>query len=156
MQRCRLSLLRSVTRGLCLFAATCPFGSTMFGQHCRRGALIVFEGCDRSGKSTQCRKLVQILNERNVKAEYMVFPGKCSRICWTRNRNKVCNFHIELYGSEYAITCKFRGTFFINRISAPFQHCNWLSVITYGRAFVNMIACTCYWTSCCMRLLYIM
>jgi len=53
----------------------------MFETQCSRGALIVFEGCDRAGKSTQCRKLVQILNERNIKAEYMGFPGKCSRIC---------------------------------------------------------------------------
>jgi len=48
----------------------------MSGPNCSRGALIVFEGCDRAGKSTQCRKLVQILNERNIKAEYIGFPGK--------------------------------------------------------------------------------
>ena len=53
----------------------------MFAPNCGRGALIVFEGCDRAGKSTQCRKLVQILNERNIKAECIAFPGKCSRIC---------------------------------------------------------------------------
>jgi hypothetical protein len=130
MQRCLLSLWRSVTFDQCVYAATCSFGSTMFEPQCSRGALIVFEGCDRAGKSTQCRKLVQILNERNIKAEYMGFPGKCSRICWTRSRNKVYNFHIELNESEYAVSCKFRGTFFISRISAPFQHFNWLSVIT--------------------------
>jgi thymidylate kinase len=81
----------------------------MFEPHFSRGALIVFEGCDRAGKSTQCRKLVHILNERNIKAEYMGFPGKCS----TRNRNKVYNFHTELYESEYAISCEFRGLFLL-------------------------------------------
>lgn len=28
-----------------------------------RGALIVFEGCDRSGKSTQCKRLGKIINK---------------------------------------------------------------------------------------------
>jgi len=64
-----------------LRAITCTFESTMSRPNCSRGALIVLEGCDRAGKSTQCRKLVQILNERNIQAEYVGFPGKCSRIC---------------------------------------------------------------------------
>lgn len=42
----------------------------------KRGALIVLEGCDRSGKTTQCRKLAQTLNKRNIIAETMSFPGK--------------------------------------------------------------------------------
>jgi len=40
-----------------------------------RGALIVFEGCDRVGKSTQCRKLVEALNKGGMRAELMKFPG---------------------------------------------------------------------------------
>ena len=41
-----------------------------------RGALIVLEGCDRAGKSTQCKKLVQALIERGQRAKLMAFPGK--------------------------------------------------------------------------------
>lgn len=41
-----------------------------------RGALIVFEGCDRSGKTTQCKKLVEALKMLNIPAEYMNFPSK--------------------------------------------------------------------------------
>lgn len=41
-----------------------------------RGALVVVEGCDRSGKTTQCRKLVNSLQSENIPAEYMNFPGK--------------------------------------------------------------------------------
>ena len=40
-----------------------------------RGALIVFEGCDRVGKSTQCRKLVEKLAKRGAAAKLMKFPG---------------------------------------------------------------------------------
>jgi len=41
-----------------------------------RGALIVFEGCDRSGKSTQCKKLVEALNNDGIKAKLWRFPGR--------------------------------------------------------------------------------
>lgn len=40
-----------------------------------RGALIVFEGCDRVGKSTQCRKLVEKLTKQGAVAKLMKFPG---------------------------------------------------------------------------------
>lgn len=46
----------------------------------RRGALIVLEGCDRSGKSTQCKKLVQSLREEGRKVELMRFPERKTRI----------------------------------------------------------------------------
>lgn len=42
----------------------------------KRGALVVLEGVDRSGKSTQARKLVESLNSRNIPAELMVFPDR--------------------------------------------------------------------------------
>ncbi|KAJ2963256.1 hypothetical protein NQZ79_g1673 [Umbelopsis isabellina] len=42
----------------------------------KRGALIVVEGCDRSGKSTQCAKLVEYLAANNMKAQLLKFPGK--------------------------------------------------------------------------------
>ncbi|KAL3274360.1 hypothetical protein HHI36_015758 [Cryptolaemus montrouzieri] len=41
-----------------------------------RGALIVIEGVDRSGKTTQCRKLVKSLNDRNIRTELMNFPDR--------------------------------------------------------------------------------
>ena len=41
----------------------------------KRGLLIVFEGCDRSGKSTQCKKLIDFLRKDGQKAELLRFPG---------------------------------------------------------------------------------
>ena len=41
----------------------------------KRGALIVFEGCDRSGKTTQCKKMLAWLERNNRKAHFMRFPG---------------------------------------------------------------------------------
>ncbi|XP_789676.2 thymidylate kinase [Strongylocentrotus purpuratus] len=46
----------------------------------RRGALVVFEGCDRSGKSTQCKKLVESMLEKGMKAELMRFPERSTVI----------------------------------------------------------------------------
>ena len=40
-----------------------------------RGALIVFEGCDRVGKSTQCRKLIEALTVAGKQCQLMHFPG---------------------------------------------------------------------------------
>ena len=45
---------------------------------CSRGALLVFEGCDRVGKSTQCKKLVEALNAAGKKCRHMHFPGTFS------------------------------------------------------------------------------
>ena len=41
-----------------------------------RGKLVVFEGCDRSGKSTQCTKAVQHLKDSGIKVEKLVFPDR--------------------------------------------------------------------------------
>lgn len=43
-----------------------------------RGALIVLEGCDRTGKSTQCKKLVERLTSKGISAKAMHFPGRFS------------------------------------------------------------------------------
>ena len=42
----------------------------------KRGALIVLEGCDRAGKTTQCLKLVEKLKSQNVDIKYMNFPNR--------------------------------------------------------------------------------
>lgn len=41
-----------------------------------RGALIVFEGCDRAGKSTQVKMLIEALNARNIPAQARGFPDR--------------------------------------------------------------------------------
>ena len=40
-----------------------------------RGNLIVFEGLDRAGKSTQCEMLVEALQKDGLKVKHMRFPG---------------------------------------------------------------------------------
>lgn len=45
-----------------------------------RGALIVLEGCDRSGKTTQCSKLVETLNNMNIPAKKISFPDRSTPI----------------------------------------------------------------------------
>ncbi|XP_055919026.1 thymidylate kinase [Eupeodes corollae] len=44
----------------------------------KRGALIVFEGCDRSGKSTQSSMLETYLKSQNVPVKRMAFPDRQS------------------------------------------------------------------------------
>jgi len=46
----------------------------------QRGKLIVFEGLDRSGKSTQCERLVQHLRDQGQKVEHMRFPNRSTPI----------------------------------------------------------------------------
>ncbi|KPI42141.1 Thymidylate kinase [Cyphellophora attinorum] len=41
-----------------------------------RGALVVVEGLDRSGKSSQCQILVDHLNQSGSKAQYVKFPDR--------------------------------------------------------------------------------
>ena len=46
----------------------------------KRGALIVFEGCDRSGKTTQVTRLVERLNKAGRPAVMMRFPDRTTSI----------------------------------------------------------------------------
>ncbi|PIA18182.1 thymidylate kinase [Coemansia reversa NRRL 1564] len=46
----------------------------------RRGLFILFEGCDRSGKTTQSTRLVEALNESGVKAKLVKFPDRSTAI----------------------------------------------------------------------------
>jgi len=41
----------------------------------KRGAFIVFEGLDHSGKTTQSKLLYESLIAKNIKAELLQFPG---------------------------------------------------------------------------------
>ncbi|KAF1935843.1 thymidylate kinase [Clathrospora elynae] len=45
-----------------------------------RGKLIVFEGLDRAGKSTQCEKLVADLQNDSIKVRHMRFPDRTTPI----------------------------------------------------------------------------
>lgn len=42
----------------------------------QRGYLIVVEGLDRSGKSTQCQKLVESFEAQGKRVRYVKFPGQ--------------------------------------------------------------------------------
>ncbi|KAJ1662241.1 Thymidylate kinase, partial [Coemansia sp. RSA 25] len=45
-----------------------------------RGLFILFEGCDRSGKTTQSTRLVQALTESGVNAKLVKFPDRTTAI----------------------------------------------------------------------------
>ncbi|XP_046738036.1 thymidylate kinase [Diprion similis] len=46
----------------------------------KRGALLVLEGCDRAGKSTQVQKLVTELTARGISAEVRRFPDRTTEV----------------------------------------------------------------------------
>jgi dTMP kinase len=41
----------------------------------KRGLLIIFEGVDRAGKSTQCQLLKNYFLDKKENAEILAFPG---------------------------------------------------------------------------------
>ncbi|XP_034439104.1 thymidylate kinase [Hippoglossus hippoglossus] len=47
---------------------------------CKRGALIVLEGVDKAGKTTQCQKLLQALQQSGQSVEMMRFPDRSTTI----------------------------------------------------------------------------
>ncbi|KAF7266588.1 uncharacterized protein LOC143206831 [Rhynchophorus ferrugineus] len=62
----------------------------------KRGALIVIEGVDRSGKSTQCKKLVDTLLKNKIPAVLMNFPDRTTVIGRLINEyltNKKCKLN---------------------------------------------------------------
>jgi len=61
----------------------------------KRGALIVFEGCDRSGKSTQCQKLMQWFQQKDTPAHLMRFPDRSTVIGGLIGKYLECNTDIE-------------------------------------------------------------
>lgn len=61
----------------------------------KRGAFILLEGIDHSGKTTQCQRLVNALNSEGRKAKLYTFPSlHCSNLVtirpfddyWTANK----------------------------------------------------------------------
>ena len=52
-----------------------PIASTSDVKGKKRGAFIVLEGLDRSGKSTQCSQLVANLQEQEIPTVGIRFPG---------------------------------------------------------------------------------
>lgn len=48
----------------------------MLSMTVKRGLLIVVEGCDRAGKSTQCERLVDRLKSEGHVARLLKFPGE--------------------------------------------------------------------------------
>ncbi|GIL73326.1 hypothetical protein Vretimale_4892 [Volvox reticuliferus] len=65
-------LARSILSVHCKCVATAPCAP--------RGALIVFEGIDRCGKSTQSNMLVNTLRSRRVNVEHWRFPDRSTKI----------------------------------------------------------------------------
>ncbi|XP_062550472.1 thymidylate kinase [Armigeres subalbatus] len=45
----------------------------------KRGALIVLEGCDRAGKTTQCKRIVESLTRSGYKVKFMNFPDRTTQ-----------------------------------------------------------------------------
>jgi len=61
----------------------------------KRGALIVFEGCDRSGKTTQVNKLIARLNEEGKATKMMRFPERQTMIGNLINQYLSCTKEID-------------------------------------------------------------
>lgn len=43
---------------------------------CGRGALVVLEGCDKAGKTTQAKLLYENMTKAGIPTRFMCFPGK--------------------------------------------------------------------------------
>ncbi|XP_003490864.1 thymidylate kinase [Bombus impatiens] len=62
-----------------------------------RGALVVLEGCDRAGKSTQAKLLVHALKQRDIPVEQRAFPDRTTATGEIINNylSKKLNFSLE-------------------------------------------------------------
>lgn len=47
----------------------------LLNKKMKRGAFILLEGVDRSGKTTQCKRLVEALTNEGIKAKFYNFPS---------------------------------------------------------------------------------
>jgi len=61
----------------------------------KRGSLVVFEGCDRSGKTTQINKLVTRLNDNGIPSKMMRFPERTTGIGLLINQYLTCNKEMD-------------------------------------------------------------
>lgn len=71
---------------------------------CKRGALIVLEGVDKAGKTTQCQKLVQALRHKGQPAEMMRFPG----MAFSNHVFMFCSCLWPVYDCEVTVTMVYR------------------------------------------------
>ncbi|XP_041978135.1 thymidylate kinase [Aricia agestis] len=67
----------------------------------KRGALIVIEGVDRTGKTTQCKLLVENLKKMAIDAQYMNFPDRTTEIgkvidAYLKSKNNLSDEAIHL------------------------------------------------------------
>lgn len=60
-----------------------------------RGILVAFEGCDRSGKSTQCSMLVEYLRAIGRDVEHLRFPDRTTAIGQSINSYLQCKADLE-------------------------------------------------------------
>lgn len=66
----------------------------------RRGALIIFEGLDRCGKTTQCKQLVAALQQEQVSLLlYLVAPADTDRVHLGHDAPSCCLFQ----GGQYIL-----------------------------------------------------
>nr|XP_053644340.1 thymidylate kinase-like isoform X1 [Cherax quadricarinatus] len=61
----------------------------------RRGALIVMEGCDRSGKTTQAKLLKKTLDDAGKPTDFMCFPDRSTQIGGIINNYLKCGTELE-------------------------------------------------------------
>ncbi|XP_076042529.1 thymidylate kinase [Oratosquilla oratoria] len=61
----------------------------------QRGALIVLEGCDRAGKTTQAQKLIKSLTDDGIKIKFMRFPERSTKIGRIINQYLSCADNLE-------------------------------------------------------------
>ncbi|OAD62470.1 Thymidylate kinase [Eufriesea mexicana] len=76
-----------------------------------RGALIVLEGCDRAGKSTQVKMIISALNTNNIPVESRCFPDRTTPIGaiidqFLKNKQKFPYETIHLLFSANRWECK--------------------------------------------------
>lgn len=75
------------------------------GDEARRGALIVFEGLDGSGKTTQTRRLEEWLLERGLEVDFSFEPtngphGLALRNAWARGERHDPQTELELFEKD--------------------------------------------------------
>ena len=61
----------------------------------QRGALIVLEGCDRTGKTTQAKMLIDSLKSQGKSVEFMRFPDRSTKIGSIINSYLSCASELE-------------------------------------------------------------